>query len=98
MRHDLALTGIGIDILQPQFDARSLRTGRTEPHLRGRGTGQQRRSLGKSVTDGVRHLGLQQEFFGVSVELRAADSEETQAAAEELEQFLARDAVAGNGA
>ena len=36
---------------------------------------------------------MAQEFFGVSVELRAADSEETQAAAEELEQFLARDAV-----
>ena len=92
-RHDLALARPGIDVLEPQLDARRLRSGRSEAHLRRRGPGQQRRGLGQSVTDGIGHAGLQKELLGPPVELRAADSEETQPAPEELHQLLARHAV-----
>ena len=87
--YDLTLPGLGVDVLQPQFDARGLGSRRAETHLRGSGSGQQRRGLGQSVTDGIGHFGFEQELFGPSVELRPADSEEPQAAAEELHKLLA---------
>ena len=92
-RHDLALPGVGVDMLQAQLHARRLGPGRAEAHLRRCGARQQRRGLGKPVADGIRDFRLQQELFGTAVEFGAPDAEEPQTPAEELEQFLARDAV-----
>ena len=91
--HDLALPGLGVDILQTQLHARSLGARRAETHHRGSGSGQQRRGLGQPVTDGIGHFGFEQEFLGSSVEFRPADAEEAQTASEELHKLLAGHAV-----
>ncbi len=83
---NLADTGGGIALEQLHFDAGHCRTDGTDLGNFWTGTGQKRRSFGKTVADGVREAGREQKLLHV-------DAEKLDAAAERLFERLARNAV-----
>ena len=90
---ELPFTGFRVRAVDAHRHPGEHRADRSELRVERRTAGDQRRRLRQAVTDRVGEARLDQKTFGLHREGSSTDAEETQLAAEGLEQFLAGEPV-----